>query len=184
MRSFLNSGFFLAAILLFFLPFVELKCSDGDAFAGMTGFDMAFARGITFTDPEMIEYIQKNDIYKEYHKQPDVFSLFCLLLLLSGIILQFILRKQRPLAALVISGSVLTVLGVFQAFTRYTWNSEMKKMGDIQSLFPVVLEFGIGMWLVMLACLILLVINLFFILQDRKNKYLSVYHPEEGEPAV
>jgi hypothetical protein len=44
------------------------------------------------------------------------------------------------------------------------------------------LEFGTGFWLVIIGSLGIVGLNIYYLKIDRRDKYISVYEPEEEEP--
>ena len=54
------------------------------------------------------------------------------------------------------------------------WNKQMDDMGPMKSMFPLTLSFGAGYWLSFVSCVILLVLNVFFIIYDKKSSRQNV----------
>jgi hypothetical protein len=49
------------------------------------------------------------------------------------------------------------------------WNKQMDDMGPMKSMFPLTLNFGSGYWLSLITCILLLLLNVFFIVYDNKS---------------
>jgi len=187
MRKFLNSGLFLAAISLFFLPFLELRCSDGSRFAHLKGVDMAFARGIQFESEETEAYFEENpQMMQQLNKQnkPDVFTLASLLLLFAGMVSPFIPKAARPLLSMLFSGLSLAVLLAMMYMVNYVWNKQTASLSDnpfFQKMFVVNLVYGIGLWLVLGICFFIFILNWVFLHQDKKISHLQKSQSEESQ---
>jgi hypothetical protein len=56
----------------------------------------------------------------------------------------------------------------------------MPEMGKMMALIK--LEFGTGFWLVIIGSLGIVGLNIYYLKIDRRDKYISVYNPNEIEP--
>ncbi|MBX7201788.1 MAG: hypothetical protein K1X77_01865 [Bacteroidia bacterium] len=186
MRSYFNSGLFLAAILLFFLPFLEVRCGDGSRFAKMNGFDMAFARGPSFESEESEEFIADNEELMQKmqaEKKQDWFTLGVLLALGFGIVIQFIPKFQKPVFSILISFFSVVLLSVMMYAIRKVWDQQMAVYLDnpfFKNMFYVRLHFGIGLWLVIGLNSLIIIQNIIFFFQDRRASFLQEYKPENN----
>jgi hypothetical protein len=185
MRTYLNSGLFLSAILLFFLPFFELRCGDGSRFAQMNGFDMAFARGIQFESEESAVYFEQNPEIKKKMKEknrPDMFTLLALFALFAGLVIQFVPGIKRGLVSVILAIVSILVLSGMMFMVNHIWTQQMAAAMEnpfIRKMVVVSLEYGYGVWLVIGLCVFIATINVIFILNDRKSAFLDVYVPPE-----
>jgi hypothetical protein len=56
----------------------------------------------------------------------------------------------------------------------------MPEMGKMMALIK--LEFGTGFWLVIIGSLGIVGLNIYYLKTDRRDKYISIYNPDEIEP--
>jgi len=171
MRYYSNSAVFIIIILFFFLPFLEIKCKN-EPFAVMNGFDLALKHGMVFSNDETTEYMKDNEEFKALQKTQnryDPFTITSLATLLIGALFQLFVKKKRELWAAVFSGVVVLTLLIMQVTFKMGWNKQMDDMGPMKSMFPLTLGFGSGYWLTLIASIMLLLLNVFFIIYDNKT---------------
>jgi len=171
MRYYTNSGIFVITILFFFLPFLEIKCKN-EPFAVMSGFDLALKNGMAFSNEETTDYMKDNEEFKSLQKtqnRHDPFSIVSILSLFIAALIQIFLKKNREILAIIFSGVVVVTLIIMQFAFKIGWNKQMDDMGPMKSMFPLTLGFGSGYWLSLITCILLLVLNVFFIIYDNKS---------------
>ena len=187
MRTYLNSSLFLCSILLFFMPFLELRCTDGSRFAKMNGFDLAFARGVQFESEESVAYFSENpQMIEKIREQnrPDLFTILTLVMLFAGIIIQFIPRIKNALFSVLLALCGITLLSVLMFMVNYLWDKQTASFREnpfFGKMFNIQLAFGNGIWLVIFTCTLIVLLNVVFLINDRKNAHLDVYYPEDNQ---
>ena len=185
MRYYTNSGIFVITILFFFLPFLEIKCKN-EPFAEMSGFDLALKQGMAFSNEETTDYMKDNEEFKALQKtqnKHDPFTIISILILLTAAICQLVIKRKRELMATIFSGVVALVMLAMQITFKVGWNKQMDEMGPMKNMFPLTLGFGTGYWLTFVTCILLFVLNIFFIIYDNKTlrQIESNYVPLESE---
>jgi len=179
MRYYLNSGLFLATILIFFLPFMEIRCNDS-ALGHMTGYDLATKGEFRMNDPSMSEYMQGDEYeaIKKQQKGPDPFTIISLLLLITGGVVQLALKKKREMFAVICASSSVLVLIVMQVIYIYQWNSKMPDTGEMMSYVKFTLHFVFGYWLALSIPVIIASLNTWYIFNDKKEAAITPYDPD------
>jgi hypothetical protein len=171
MRYYSNSGIFIITILFFFLPFLEIKCKN-EPFAVMSGFDLALKNGMAFSNEETTDYMKDNEEFKSLQKtqnRHDPFSIVSIITLLIAALTQLFVKRKRELLAIVFSSIVAVTLIIMHFAFKLGWNKQMDDMGPMKSMFPLTLNFGSGYWLSLITCILLLLLNVFFIVYDNKS---------------
>jgi len=158
------------------LPFLEIKCKN-EPFAVMSGFDLALKNGMAFSNEETTDYMKDNEEFKSLQKtqnRHDPFSIISIVTLFIAALIQLFLKRRRELFAVIFSGIVVITLVIMQFAFKIGWNKQMDDMGPMKSMFPLTLSFGAGYWLSFVSCVILLVLNVFFIIYDKKSSRQNV----------
>lgn len=184
MFKIINSSLFLALLLCFFLPFIEIKCND-TKLGSMTGFSMMTGGDMELQDMSMMDYLKDNKEFNMLNKQrkdhPDVFSLIAFSLLVIGLILSLVLKSYREQSSIIIALLVLAVLFVFRGFMLYQWNKQMGSQPEMFSYIKLTLNFAIGFWLVIVGCFAISGLNVSSLLKKRNQmKALSEFHSEDS----
>jgi hypothetical protein len=171
MRYYSNSGIFLIIILFFFLPFLEIKCKN-EPFAVMSGFDLALKNGMAFSNEETTDYMKDNEEFKALQKtqnRHDPFTIVSIITLFTAALIQLFVKRTRELLAIVFSSIVVLMLVIMQFAFKIGWNKQMDDLGPMKNMFPLTLGFGSGYWLSLITCILLLLLNVFFIIYDKKS---------------
>lgn len=171
MRYYSNSGIFVITILFFFLPFLEIKCKN-EPFAVMSGFDLALKNGMAFSNEETTDYMKDNEEFKSLQKTQnryDPFSIVSLITLFTAALIQLFIKRKREILAIVFSSVVVVALIIMQFAFKMGWNKQMDDMGPMKAMFPLTLSFGSGYWLSLITCILLILLNVFFIIYDNKS---------------
>ncbi len=184
MFKFVNPALYGAVVLFFFLPFLEIRC-NGSTLVQASGY--ALALNLKMDMPSqgfMGQMADSPDLsaLDSSKRKPDVLSLGVLILMFIGGVLWFVNRKTERWAA-IIGGSISTILLALLQLV-YSGKLEEKTGGDFGEIFQYVkftIHFGIGYWLSLLACLGLVVVNVYLKIQERRNAALLPYTPE-NEP--
>lgn len=185
MRYYANSGLFGLAIILFFLPFLEFKCNNGEPFSSMSGIQLAFGQGMTFEDPENLEYLKSNDqfgAFEEQYKRPNEAGLIAISALAIGLIVSLFLRRSAEILAIVFAALPLGTLILFKTAIQSHWNQVLEEMGPMKMMFPLQLGFGWGLWAVIIACGAIILVNIRHLVDNRRNRHLSIYQ-SDSEPS-
>ena len=183
MRYYINSGLFSILILCFFLPFIEIKCNES-TLAKMNGFDLAISGDISLDDSGMMDYLKDNEEYisikNSKSKHADPFTIAVLIFCVGGIIINFAMKKLREKITISLAGLIALLMLVFKFVFTAAWDKKMPEMGKMMALIK--LEFGTGFWLVIIGSLGIVGLNIYYLNSDRRDRYISVYNPEEEEP--
>jgi len=173
MRYYINSSLFTVLILLFFLPFLEIKCNDSKL-ASISGYALITAGDMEMEDASMMEYMKNSEEFslldKQRKKQPDVFSLATLILLVLGAVLSLALKKFKEETSVIISITIICILLVFRAIMLDQWEKQMGSVPDMLSYVRLTLNFALGFWLLVLGNSIIVAVNTYYIIQRRKLK--------------
>lgn len=193
MRKYINSGLFTVVILLFFLPFMEVRCNDQEI-VHASGIAMALnlkfetnedlfggMGGMMKDNNELQSQLDKNN------RKPDVFGLITLFLMLLGIAFQFIPALNKPWMSAVVSGVALISLLLMYLIYSNAWEKKLNSGGaEMLGYMRFTLHFVYGYWLALLGCISLLAYNIFNQIQDNRAKVLQVYYPvtKEDSPDI
>ena len=183
MRYYINSGLFSILILCFFLPFIEIKCNES-TLAKMNGFDLAISGDISLDDSGMMDYLKDSEEYKalknKKNKHADPFTIAVLVFCVGGIIINFAMKKLREKITISLASLIALLMLVFKLVFTAAWDKKMPEMGKMMAIIK--LEFGAGFWLLIIGSLGIVGLNIYYLKIDRRDKYISVYKPEEEEP--
>jgi lysylphosphatidylglycerol synthetase-like protein (DUF2156 family) len=173
MRYYINSGLFTVLILFFFLPFIEIKCNDSKL-ASMTGYDLITAGDMKMADASMMEYMKNSEEFslldKQRKKQPDIFSLASLILIIVGAVLSLVLKKFREETAIIIALVGIVILLVYRGIMLHQWDKQMSSQPDMFSYVRITLSFALGFWLIVIGNSIITGINTFYLIQRKRQK--------------
>ena len=173
MRYYINSGLFTVLILFFFLPFIEIKCNDSKL-ASMTGYDLITAGDMKMADASMMEYMKNSEEFslldKQRKKQPDIFSLASLILIIVGAVLSLVLKKFREETAIIIALVVIVIRLVYRGIMLHQWDKQMSSQPDMFSYVRITLSFALGFWLIVIGNSIITGINTFYLIQRKRQK--------------
>lgn len=173
MRYYINSGLFTVLIIFFFLPFIEIKCNDSKL-ASMTGYDLITAGDMKMADASMMEYMKNSEEFslldKQRKKQPDIFSLASLILIIVGAVLSLVLKKFREETAIIIALVVIVILLVYRGIMLHQWDKQMSSQPDMFSYVRITLSFALGFWLIVIGNSIITGINTFYLIQRKRQK--------------
>jgi uncharacterized membrane protein HdeD (DUF308 family) len=148
-RRYSGSVAFLVGLLLFFLPFVVIKCNN-TPYAENTGLGLAFVTNYQVTAQKQLPDILQNNKGKEVNKEEEKGKLYVMALvaLLAGVAgLLFSLSKTRS------SSSVSSLMGVLAAIclivVMFQINSDVKRnsggnvTGDISNNIKVTASYTV-----------------------------------------
>jgi ABC-type uncharacterized transport system fused permease/ATPase subunit len=184
MRFYLNSGFFAAIILFFFLPFIEIKCNESPL-VSMSGFDLATAGDFSLADEGMADYLKQSEEFKtlsEKKRHPDPFTIAVLVLSLVGVVINLLLKKGKEIISVSLAAANAGILLIFRYIFLTQWDKNMPESSEISGFIKIKAEFTTGFWLAFFASLILIGLNLFFFINYRRDQLVPVYNPENPEP--
>jgi hypothetical protein len=193
MRKYINSGLFTVVILLFFLPFMEVRCNNQEI---LHASGMAMALNLKFDTNEdlfggmggmMGEDNKMQSALDSNNRKPDVFGLITLFLMIVGVAFQFVPVLQKPWMSAIVAG--VAVLSLLLMYVIYTsgWKDKIGSGGaEMLGYMNFTLHFVYGYWLSLLGCIGLLAYNIFNQIQDKRAKALAVYYPitKEDSPDI
>lgn len=182
MRYYINSGLFTVLILFFFLPFLEIKCNDSKL-ASISGYSLITAGDMDMEDASMMEYMKNSEEFslldKQRKKQPDVFSLVSLVLLVLGAVFSLVLKKFREETSVIIALLVICILLVFRGIMLHQWEKQMGSVPDMLSYVRLTLNFALGFWAIVLGSSLIAALNTYYLIQRRKLK-LDIIEVDEN----
>ena len=150
----------------------------------MNGFDLAISGDISLDDSGMMDYLKDSEEYKalknKKNKHADPFTIAVLIFCVGGIIVNFAMKKLREKITISLAGLIALLMLVFKFVFTAAWDKKMPEMGKMMAIIK--LEFGTGFWLVILGSLGIVGLNIYYLISERRDKYISVYIPEEVEP--
>jgi len=121
-----------------------------------------------------MEYMKNSEEFslldKQRKKQPDVFSLATLILLVLGAVLSLALKKFKEETSVIISITIICILLVFRAIMLDQWEKQMGSVPEMLSYVRLTLNFALGFWLLVLGNSIIVALNTYYIIQRRKLK--------------
>jgi uncharacterized membrane protein (DUF485 family) len=150
----------------------------------MNGFDLAISGDISLDDSGMMDYLKDSEEYKalknKKNKHVDPFTIAVLIFCVGGIIINFAMKRLREKITISLGFLIALLMLVFKLVFTAAWDKKMPEMGKMMALIK--LEFGAGFWLVIIGSLGIVGLNFYYLKTDRRDKYISVYNPEEEEP--
>ena len=148
----------------------------------MNGFDLAISGDISLDDSGMLDALKDseelNALKKNKHSDP--FTIAVLIFCVGGIIINFVMKRFREKITISLAGLIAMLMLVFKLVFTAAWDKKMPEMGKMMALIK--LEFGTGFWLVIIGSLGIVGLNIYFLKSERRDKFISVYNPEEIEP--
>jgi hypothetical protein len=193
MRKYINSGLFTVVILLFFLPFMEVRCNDQEI---VHASGMAMALNLKFETNEdlfggmggmMKDNNEMQSALDKNNRKPDVFGIITLFLMVIGIAFQFVPSLSKPWISALIGGIALIALLLMYFIYTKGWEDKLNSGGvEMLGYMRFTLHFVYGYWLALLGCIGLLAYNIFNQIQDNRAKALEVYYPitKEDSPDI
>jgi hypothetical protein len=183
---YIKSSLLGACLILFFLPFVEIKCNE-ENLVNASAMELAFARPLKLNTPAMLEqYLGDNSEMKEAmnainsdKRKPDVLLIAYLICLVAGFALMFAPKPRLQAGSAV--ASLLALLSLMGFYFVYKKGWEDNVSGDLGSI-PMInlsLHFGWALWLSMLILLATIAIQVITYLSQRKDRKLEIYNPDE-----
>ena len=150
----------------------------------MNGFDLAISGDISLDDSGMMDYLKDSEEYKalkdKKNKHLDPFTIGVLIFCVGGIIINFAMKRLREKITISLGCLIALLMLVFKLVFTAAWDKKMPEIGKMMSLIK--LEFGTGFWLVIISSLGIVGLNIYYLISDNRDKYISVYNPEEVEP--
>ena len=150
----------------------------------MNGFDLAISGDISLDDSGMMDYLKDSEEYKalkdKKNKHLDPFTIGVLLFCVGGIIINIVMKRFREKITISLGCLIALLMLVFKLVFTAAWDKKMPEIGKMMSLIK--LEFGTGFWLVIISSLGIVGLNIYYLISDNRDKYISVYNPEEVEP--
>lgn len=186
MFKFINPALYGAVILFFFLPFLEIRC-NGNKLIEASG--MALALNLKMDMPSQGFLGQMADspdlsALDSSKRKPDVISLSVLIIMVVSAGLWFVKSISERWVA-IIGGSLATILLALLQIA-YSGKFDEQSGGDFGEMFQYVkftVHFSYGYWLALMACLSLVILNVYLKIQEKRNAYLVPYSPEK-EPDI
>ena len=159
-RRYTSSVAFLVGLLLFFLPFVVIKCNN-TPYAENTGLGLAFGTNYNVTAQKDLPDILQNKNDKPVAKEEEKGKLYVLALaaLLAGVVgLGFSLSRTRTASSvsmlLGILGSLCLVVVMFQINSDVNRNSGGNVSSDISSNIKVTANYTVWYFLAIASFLV------------------------------
>lgn len=150
----------------------------------MNGFDLAISGDISLDDSGMMDYLKDSEEYKalkdKKNKHVDPFTIGVLIFCVGGIIINFVMKRFREKITISLAGLIALLMLVFKFVFTSAWDKKMPEMGKMMALIK--LEFGVGFWLVIIGSLGIVGLNIYYLNNDRRDKFIREYNPEEIEP--
>ncbi len=149
----------------------------------MNGFDLAVYDDISIDDSGMLDTLKDSEEFKALKNFTIAVLVFCV----GGIIINFAMKRFREKITISIAGLIALLMLVFKLVFTAAWDEKTPEMGKMipemgNMMALIKLEFGIGFWLVILGSLGIVGLNIYYLKIDHRDKYISVYNPEEIEP--
>lgn len=150
----------------------------------MNGFDLAFSGDISLDDSGMMDYLKDSEEYKalkdKKNKHVDPFTIGVLIFCVGGIIINIVIKRLREKITISLGCLIALLMLVFKLVFTAAWDKKMPEIGKMMALIK--LEFGTGFWLVIIGSLGIVGLNIYYLISDNRDKYISVYNPEDVEP--
>lgn len=150
----------------------------------MNGFDLAFSGDISLDDSGMMDYLKDSEEYKalkdKKNKHVDPFTIGVLIFCVGGIIINIVRKRLREKITISLGCLIALLMLVFKLVFTAAWDKKMPEIGKMMALIK--LEFGTGFWLVIIGSLGIVGLNIYYLISDNRDKYISVYNPEDVEP--
>lgn len=173
-----------ACLILFFLPFVEIKCNE-ENLVNASAMELAFARPLKLNTPEMLEqYLGENSEMSEAmnainseKRKPDVLLIAYLILLVAGFALLFAPKPKLQAGSAV--ATLLALLSLIGFYFVYKKGWEDNVSGELGSI-PMVslsLHFCWALWLSMMLLVGAIALQIATFLSERKDRQLEIYDP-------
>jgi len=183
---YIKSSLLGACLILFFLPFVEIKCNE-ENLVNASAMELAFARPLKLNTPEMLEqYLGEDSEMSEAmnainsdKRKPDVLLIVYLVCLLTGISLLFAPRPKLQTGSAVASLlALLTLIGFYFVYKKGWEDNVSGELGAIP-MVNLSLHFGWALWLSLLLLIATVAIQVMTYISERKDRQLEVYNPDE-----
>jgi hypothetical protein len=183
---YIKSSLLGACLILFFLPFVEIKCNE-ENLVNASAMELAFARPLKLNTPSMFEqYIGESSEMSEAmnainsdKRKPDVLLIAYLICLVAGFALMFVPKPKLQAGSTV--ASLLALLSLIGFYFVYKKGWEDNVSGELGSI-PMVslsLHFCWALWLSMFILVAIIAIQVMTYLSHRKDRQLEIYNPDE-----
>jgi hypothetical protein len=183
---YIKSSLLGACLILFFLPFVEIKCNE-ENLVNASAMELAFARPLKLNTPSMFEqYIGESSEMSEAmnainsdKRKPDVLLIAYLICLVAGFALMFVPKPKLQAGSTV--ASLLALFSLIGFYLVYKKGWEDNVSGEIGA-FPMInlsLHFGWALWLSMFILVAIIAIQVMTYLSHRKDRQLEIYNPDE-----
>jgi type IV secretory pathway VirB2 component (pilin) len=181
---YIKSSLLGACLILFFLPFVEIKCNE-ENLVNASAMELAFARPLKVNTPAMFDqYLGENSEMNEAmnainseKRKPDVLLIAYIVCLIAGIALLFAPKPKLQFGSVVtIILALLSLIGFYFVYKK-GWEDNVS--GDLGSI-PMVslsLHFGWALWLSMLLLISFIAVQVAQYLSERKDRQLELYNP-------
>jgi len=175
MLRYINSGIFFASLLLFFLPFINIKCNDAKL-ASVSGYSLMTAGDMDVEDLGMLDYIKNNEGFSELEnsrkKKPDVFTWAAAIAILVGGIVSLTIKKNNELFVLIIAFITVIILILFRVLLLMAWKENIASQTEMLSYIRISLGFAAGYWLLLITHLLLGISNsILLFLKKKQERY-------------
>lgn len=175
-----------ACLILFFLPFVEIKCND-ENLVNASAMELAFVRPLKLNTPAMLDqYIGENSEMNEAmnainsdKRKPDVLLIAYLVFLLTALGLLFAPKPKLQTGSTVASFLALLSLVGFYFVYKKGWEDNVSSDLGALPMVKLSLHFGWALWLSMLFLIGAIAIQISAFLSERKDRQLEIYNPHE-----
>lgn len=190
MLKFISTSLYGALILFLFLPFIQVKCNE-TILAESSGYQAMTGGKPKFVDSSMESYLSGQegmvDNLQKQNKANVILIVFGLMLL-AGLIFSILAKRDVHLGNTVFSSIAIVCLLVFLAQIIYG-NHEIKKQSAMMQTGFMKIDLGLkmayGYWLSLITNIILLVLSILWLVQEKRNKKLMLQYehtPEHEAP--
>jgi hypothetical protein len=175
-----------ACLILFFLPFVEIKCNE-EPLIEASAMQLAFARPLKINTPDMFDqYLGESAEMKEAmrainseDRKPDVFLLAYLLFILAGVGFLFIRTPKMKHGTTIAALFALFALISFYFVYKKGWESKVSDSFEIP-MINISLHFGWALWMSMTLLVLLIAFNIGTHISNGKDRALEIYDPNNN----
>lgn len=184
--NYFKSSLLGACLILFFLPFVEIKCNQ-ENLLNASAMELAFARPLKMSTPAIFEqYLGENSEMSEAmntmnsdKRKPDVLLIAYLVCLVASIVLLFVPKPKLQLGSVVTTALALLSLICFYFVYKKGWEDSVSGKLDSMPMVNISLHFGWALWISMLLLVSILAIEIVVFFSNRKERALQVYNPSD-----
>ena len=180
----IKSSLLAACLVLFFLPFVDIKCNE-ETFIEASAIELAFARPLKINTPAMFEqYLGESEEMKEAmsainskERKPDVLLIAYLICLIASVVLLFVPKSKTQIGSMVAALLAMLLLFCFYWIYKRGWEEKMTGEFSALPLVKLTLQFGWALWGSILLLFAFSALSIVGFLSKRKDGALEIYTP-------